>query len=89
MNLTLPLRPFYSNIGLLSFLLFLTGGFPKDLKHRTLTSCFFHMLGGGGGQENKFCLRNPIILLALVHTFHICEFHFKSLVIVTPRYLML
>ena len=41
------------------------------------------------GQENKFRLRNPRVLLALEHTFLICEFHFKSLVIVTPRYLML
>ena len=31
------------------------------------------------GQENKFCLRNPRILLALVHKFYTSDFHFKSL----------
>ena len=37
----------------------------------------------------KFGLRNPRVLLALVQTLLTCEFHLKSLVIVTPRYLML
>ena len=36
-----------------------------------------------------FLLRNPRILLALVQTLVTCVFHLKSLVIVTPRYLML
>ena len=42
-----------------------------------------------GGQEYKFLLRNPRVLLALVQTLLTCVFHLKSLVIVTPRYLML
>ena len=41
------------------------------------------------GQEYKFLLRNPRVLLALVQTLLTCVFHLKSLVIVTPRYLML
>ena len=41
------------------------------------------------GQEYKFLLRNPRALLALVQTLLTCRFHLKSLVIVTPRYLML
>ena len=31
-----------------------------------------------GGQENKFRLRNPRVLLALEHTFLICEFQFED-----------
>ena len=41
------------------------------------------------GQEYKFLLRNPRVLLALVQTLLSCIFYLKSLVIVTPRYLML
>ena len=44
---------------------------------------------GGKRQEYKFLLRNPRILLALVQTLLTCVLHLKSLVIVTPRYLML
>ena len=51
----------------------------------SFVSCFFHILG----QEKRFRLKKPRVLLALEHTFLICEFHFKSLAIVTPRYLML
>ena len=36
-----------------------------------------------------FLLRNPRVLLALVQALLICVFHLKSLIIVTPRYLML
>ena len=36
--------------------------------------------------KTMFLLRNPRVLLALVQT---CVFHLKSLVIITPRYLML
>ena len=41
------------------------------------------------GGKNKFLLRNPRVLLALVQTLLTCVFHLRSLVIVTPRYLML
>ena len=41
------------------------------------------------GQEYKFLLRNPRVLLALVQTLLTSVFHLKSHVILTPRYLML
>ena len=53
--------------------------------HQSFISCSFT----SWGQEYKFLLRNPRVLLALVQTLLTCVFHLKSLVIVTPRYLML
>ena len=41
------------------------------------------------GQEYKFLLWNPRVLLALQQTLLTCVFHLKPLVIVTPSYLML
>ena len=41
------------------------------------------------GGKNMFLLRNPRVLLVLVQTLLTCVFHLKSLVIVTPRYLIL
>ena len=67
------------------------GGVPnwnaiiQDWVHQSFISCIFYLLG----QEYKFLLRNPRVLLALVQTLLICVFHLKSLVIVTPWYLML
>ena len=60
----------------------------QDWAHQSFISCLFYLLGGGG-QEYKFLLRNPRVLLALVQTLFVCVFHLKSFVIVTPRYLML
>ena len=47
------------------------------------------LLPPGGKNFKKFLLRNPRVLLALVQTLLTCVFHIKSLVIVTPRYLIL
>ena len=57
----------------------------QDSAHQSFISRFFNILG----QENKFLLKNPSVLLALVQILVIWVFHFKSFVIVTPRYLML
>ena len=57
----------------------------QDWAHQSFISCLFYLLG----EEYKFLLRNPRVLLALVQTLLTYVFHLKSLVIVTPRYLML
>ena len=46
------------------------------------------LLWEGGGQGNKFLLKNPSVLLALIQILVIWVFHFESFVIVTPRYSM-
>ena len=62
-------------------------GAPILYKLLLLPFNLFNLLSRG--QEYKFLLRNPRVLLALVQTLLTCVFHLKSLVIVTQRYLML
>ena len=51
----------------------------------TCVQCFLHILG----QEKRVRLNKLRVLLALVQILLTCVFHFKSFVIVTPRYLTL
>ena len=125
-TLALPLRPLYSDISLLSFLLFFRDSHfncprmshtPSFITVITCheSGCFLilpeelhlgglkpncHNPGLGApvlyklpllppGGKNMFLLRNPRVLLALERTLLTCVFHLKSLVIITPRYLML
>ena len=54
-------------------------GRTSPLYADSLTSC---------GHADKLRTRKPRVLLAFVHILLTCAFHFKSLVIVTPRYLI-
>ena len=42
-----------------------------------------------GGKGNIYLLKNPRVLLALVHILMIWVFHFKAFAILAPRYLIL
>ena len=50
-----------------------------DWTHQSFISYYFNILG----QENKFLLKNPSVLLALVQVLVIWVLYFKSFVIVT------
>ena len=53
----------------------------QDWAHQSFISCFFNIFGGGGGQENKFLLKNPSVLSALVQILVVWVFHFQDICI--------